>query len=91
MTEPLRDARWNLRVAPRANETVRLAAAARHQNLSEFVIGAALEEADRVLAERFVFQLDDAAWQEFVELLDRPVQANPRLERLLSRPSVFVD
>ena len=91
MAEPLRDTRWNLRIAGEADALVRQAATERRQNLSDFVIGAALIEAERVLADRTRFLLDDAAWAELAALLDQPVQSNPGLERLFSRPSVFVD
>ncbi len=91
MAEPLRDTRWNLRIAGEADALVRQAATERRQNLTDFVIGAALIEAERVLADRTRFLLDDAAWAELAALLDQPVQSNPGLERLFSRPSVFVD
>ncbi len=42
---------------------------ARHQNLTDFVMGAALVEAECVLADRGSFRLDDKRWNEFV--LDR--------------------
>ena len=51
MSETLKDARWNLRVAPDADLLVRQAAMARRQNLTDFVIEAALGEAERVLAD----------------------------------------
>ena len=91
MGEPLRDTRWNLRIAGEADALVRQAATERRQNLTDFVIGAALIEAQRVLADRTRFVLADAAWEEFAALLDRPVQSIPGLERLFSRPSVFAD
>lgn len=91
MAEPLRDTRWNLRIAGEADALVRQAATERRQNLTDFVIGAALIEAERVLADRTRFLLDDAAWAELAALLDQPVQPNPGLERLFSRPSVFAD
>jgi uncharacterized protein (DUF1778 family) len=89
MSEALKDARWNLRVAPDANELVRQAASARHQNLTDFVIAAALGEAERVLADRTSFPLDEAHWNEFVDLLDRPVRDNPGLDKLFDKPNVF--
>ena len=89
MPEALRDARWNLRVAPDANELVRQAASSRHQNLTDFVIEAALGEAERVLADRSSFPLDEAQWNEFVDLLDRPVRDNPGLDKLFAEPSTF--
>lgn len=89
MSETLKDARWNLRVAADANALVRQAASARHQNLTDFVIEAALGEAERVLADRTSFRLDEARWNEFVDLLERPVRDNPGLDKLFARPSVF--
>ena len=78
-----------MRIAPDADAVVRQAATLRHQNLTEFVIEAAVVEAERVLADRARFVLEPERWSEFVELLDRPVQENPGLARLFARPSVF--
>jgi uncharacterized protein (DUF1778 family) len=33
--------------------------------------------------------LDDAAWAEFVSVLDRPVSHKPRLAKLFAEPSIF--
>ena len=85
----LKDTRWNMRVAPDADAVVRQAAALSHRKLTEFVIDAAVVEAERVLADRTRFVLDPERWGEFVELLDRPVQENPELAMLFARPSVF--
>ena len=89
MPEILKDARWNLRVASDANALVRQAASARQQNLTDFVIEAAVDAAERVLADRTSFVLDDARWSEFVDAVERPVRDNPGLARLFARPSVF--
>jgi uncharacterized protein (DUF1778 family) len=89
MSETLKDIRWNLRVAADANTLVRQAAIARHQNLTDFVIEAALGEAERVLADRTSFPLDETRWNAFVDLLDRPVRESPGLDRLFARPNVF--
>ena len=89
MPEALKDTRWNLRVAPDANALVRQAASARHQNLTDFVVDAAVSEAERVLADRTRFVLGDDRWAEFVALLERPVQDNPGLAKLFARQSVF--
>lgn len=48
-------------------------------------------EAQRALADRTVFTLDDDAWEAFIELLERPAQVNEGLVRLFSTPSVFAD
>jgi hypothetical protein len=49
----------------------------------------ATEAAEQVLADRRVFQLDAAGWNEFVQVLDRPMQFKPRLNSLLGTPTVL--
>lgn len=43
------------------------------------------------LTDRQVFSLDEMAWDEFVEILDRPSRSVPEFARLLSSVSVFDD
>jgi uncharacterized protein (DUF1778 family) len=81
--------RWDFRVEPNADELVRQAAKVSHRSLTAFVVEAALGEAERIVADRTRFALDPHDWNRFEELLDRPVQHKPRLERLLAEPSVF--
>ena len=81
--------RWEFRVAADADEFVRRAADVSRRTLTEFVVGAAVVEADRVLGDRTRFALEDEEWMRFVEVLDRPPQENPGLARLFSKPSVF--
>ncbi|MEO8968585.1 MAG: DUF1778 domain-containing protein [Solirubrobacteraceae bacterium] len=88
MTE-LKDSRWTLRVTEPADQVVRAAALAAHRNLTDFVVGAAVGEAERVLADRTRFVLDHAAWEQFVELLDRPAREPEGLRKLLATKSVF--
>jgi len=89
VAEASKETRWNLRVAAETSALVRQAASARHQNLTEFVLDAALDEAERVLADRSHFALDEENWNEFARLLERPVRDNPGLARLFAKPSVF--
>lgn len=84
-----KEIRWNVRVASGDDDLVRRAASLSNRNLSDFVLQAAKVEADRVLADRTRFILDDAQWAEFLNLLDRPAEANPRLAKLFATPSVF--
>jgi uncharacterized protein (DUF1778 family) len=81
--------RWAFRVVGEADKLVREAAAARDQSLTEFVVSAATSEAERVLADRTHFALDDEQWARFGELLERSPRTNPGLERLFARPDVF--
>jgi uncharacterized protein (DUF1778 family) len=81
--------RWDFRVAPETDRLVRQAAEAAERTLTDFVVDAAVLEAERLLADRTSFVLQAEQWERFVELLDRSPQENPGLERLFSGPSVF--
>lgn len=81
--------RWDFRVAPEADRLVRHAAETADRTLTDFVVEAAVVEAERVLADRNQFVLETEQWARFVELLDRPPQDKPGLEKLFSKPSVF--
>jgi len=81
--------RWDFRVASETDELVRQAAETAERTLTDFVVDAALVEAERVLADRTHFVLGTEQWNRFVELLDRPPQDKPGLEKLFSKPSVF--
>lgn len=89
MVAELKDTRWTVRVTEPADQVVRAAASASHRNLTDFIVGAAVGEAERVLADRTRFVLDDAAWGEFVELLDRPAREPEGLRKLFATGSVF--
>jgi len=81
--------RWDFRVDSDTDRLVRQAAQTTERTLTDFVVDAAVVEAERLLAERREFVLDAEHWERFVTLLDRSPQDNPGLERLFSRPSVF--
>jgi uncharacterized protein (DUF1778 family) len=87
MTAKTRD--WKLRVAEDEDELVRVAADSSGTKFSSFVRSAAVAEAHRVLADRRSFELDQAAWEEFSELLERPARVPEGLAGLFSKPSVF--
>ncbi len=81
--------RWDFRVAPETDRLVRQAAATADRTLTDFVVAAAVIEAQRLLADRTHFVLETEQWNRFVELLDSSPQDNPGLEKLFSKPSVF--
>jgi uncharacterized protein (DUF1778 family) len=82
---------WCFRVAAETDRAARHAAATADQTLTDFVVGAAVIEAERVLADRTRFRLDPEQWSRFVEIIERPPQDKPGLETLFSRPTVFED
>jgi uncharacterized protein (DUF1778 family) len=81
--------RWDFRVASETDHVVRQAAETAERTLTEFVVDAAVVEAERVLADRTQFVLEADQWDRFVELLDRSPQEKPGVEKLFSKPSVF--
>jgi uncharacterized protein (DUF1778 family) len=78
-----------VRLTSEQNALIRRAAEVEGTDLTSFTVTATLAHAREVLADRRLFILDDAAWQEFLAVLDRPVTPKPRLERLFSEPSPF--
>ena len=80
--------RWAFRVPAKAAVLVRRAAESADRTLTEFVVDAAVLEAERVLADRTQFVLPPAQWKQFVELLDRPAKT-AGLSNLFARASVF--
>jgi uncharacterized protein (DUF1778 family) len=79
-----------VRLTSEQNALIRRAAEVEGTDLTNFTVTATLAHAREVLADRRLFILDDAAWQEFLAVLDRPVTPKLRLERLFSEPSPFV-
>jgi uncharacterized protein (DUF1778 family) len=82
--------RWDFRVDPDADRLVRLAAETSQRTLTDFVVDAAVLEAERQMADRTRFVLDNEAWERFVALLDSPDRDNPGLRKLFSKPSAFI-
>jgi uncharacterized protein (DUF1778 family) len=66
---------------------IRRAAEVEGTDLPTFTVTATLAHARNVLADRRLFVLDDAAWTEFMAMLDRPVDLDEaRLKRLFAEP-----
>jgi uncharacterized protein (DUF1778 family) len=84
MAEP-KSERVNLRVAPSDASLLRAAANEAGVSLSEFLVESARNRAHMLLADRTCFELDDAAWEEFNAMLERPAQAPPALVELFRR------
>ena len=60
-----------------------------HKNISEFLLEAGITAANQALADRRRFELNEAQWEAFHIALDRPVQAKPRLKKLLTEPGIL--
>lgn len=85
----VKDDRLQIRVNPEEKRLLEQAAAVSHVSVSAFVLQAAAEHAQEVLADRRVFIVDEARWDAFLALLDRPEQDVPGLKELLETPSVL--
>jgi uncharacterized protein (DUF1778 family) len=81
--------RIEVRTTPSMKSLLQRAAATSHKNVTEFLLEAGINAAEESLLDRRLFQLDDAQWQAFQDVLDRPVTEKPRLARLLSEKSVL--
>jgi uncharacterized protein (DUF1778 family) len=91
MTETIdtRSERVDLRMTPAAKRTLQQAATVANKTVSEFLLDSSLTAAFETLADRRVFQLDDARWDEFMTALARPPKNNPGLRRLLAHKTAW--
>lgn len=60
-----------------------------HKSVSEFLLENGLNADPETLADRTLFALDDARWQEFQAILDQDARSRPNLKALLNEPGVF--
>jgi uncharacterized protein (DUF1778 family) len=82
--------RLSLRLTPAQDVVLRRAAEARGESMSDYVLRHAVEAAEQDLADRRVFFLEDAAWDELQQMLSAaPASLPPAMARLLSEPSVL--
>lgn len=86
---PSKTERIDVRASSRVKQLLQEAARACHKNVSEFLLDAGVTAAAQTLSDRRQFTLGRAQWQAFQEALDRPVQAKPRLKKLLREPGVL--
>ena len=85
----VKDSRIAVRLSSDQDELIRRAAEVEGTSITEFTVHAAVSRARDVLVDRRLFMLDDAAWTEFLAVLDRPIAYKPRLEKLFASESIF--
>lgn len=82
--------RLEIRITEQERDLEQAAAAASGETLSEFVRRAARHEAERTLAERTRYLVDDDAARRFLAALEQPSTSAERgLGRLTQKPSVL--
>jgi uncharacterized protein (DUF1778 family) len=80
-----KSARINLRLSPEALETVRAAASVQQQDLTSFVLGAAMERARAVLAEDRILRLTPYEVNQLERALDAEPEVVPQLRAFMRR------
>ncbi len=81
--------RIDVRASTPVKQLLQEAARAAHKNVSEFLLEAGIVAANQTLADRLRFELPPEKWDEFQAALDRPVQAKPKLKKLLGEPGLL--
>ena len=74
-----------MRATPQQEELLRLGAEVTHKSLTDFILGSATQAAESALLDQRLFLVTDEQYDEFVKLLERPVQDKPRLRALFAR------
>ncbi|HUH71684.1 MAG TPA: DUF1778 domain-containing protein [Mycobacterium sp.] len=85
----MKDSRLQLRVDAASKRRLEEAASEAHLSVSAFVLQAASQAADDLLAERQTIRLSPKAAAAFAEALNRPAQVNERLAAALERSTEF--
>ena len=86
-----KSARINLRLSPESLETIRAAAGVQQQDLTSFVLGAAMERARAVLAEDRILRLTPHEVNQLERALDSEPEVIPQLRALIRRIGVDRD
>jgi uncharacterized protein (DUF1778 family) len=73
----------SMRLPESALALIDRAAELSHQDRTEFMLAAAVERAEAEMLDRTSFALSEEAFAAFVDALDNPRPANPKLRRLL--------
>jgi uncharacterized protein (DUF1778 family) len=80
---PTRTSRVEARIAPDALAIVRRAAELQGRSISDFLVAAALKDAQRTIEDAHIIRLSADDQQRFVELLLKPPPLAPAMKRAL--------
>ena len=78
-----------IRATKAQKQIIEQAAEAEGLNVTSFIFSRVIPEAERVLGDRSLFVLDQAAWKSLAQILDRPAKPNAQLRKLAQTPSVL--
>jgi len=88
-TRTAKSQRIEVRATERQEAILRRAAMATDRTMTDFILASAVEQAERILAERRWFTGTSEEYDEFLRLLDEPLDSTDKFEKLWSRPSPF--
>ena len=77
----------NMRVEPSQQALLTKAAALLHKDRSAFILDVACREAENVLLDQRLFQLNQEEFKAFEAALTAPMPENAKLKALLQEPS----
>ncbi|MCE9841012.1 DUF1778 domain-containing protein [Proteus terrae] len=60
-----------------------------HKSRTDFILDTACQAAEDVILDRRTFNLNDAQYVGFIEIIDVPVDIDPVLEKLLMRKPLW--
>lgn len=85
----MKQERLNLRTTPEQKRVLEEAAGLARQTVTAFVLDAAWDAAQRLVAEQTTYPLGEDAWRRFCDALEGPPVELPRLRAFLATPSVL--
>ena len=88
--EPNRTARIEARIAPDALAVVRRAAEIQGRSVSDFIVAAAQEAANRTIEDAHIIRLSVEDQQRFVDVLLNPPPLTPAMERAIKRHRTLI-
>lgn len=86
---PHKSERIDVRASAPVKQLLQEAARVSHKNVSEFLLEAGITAASQTLADRKRFELSAEQWEAFQAVLDQPVKARPKLQKLLAEPGLL--
>lgn len=74
----------NIRTSRAQKDLIDKAATMQNKTRSNFMLEAACQEAENVLLNQMLFQINKADYEAFEAALDRPISENSELQKILS-------
>jgi uncharacterized protein (DUF1778 family) len=84
-----KDVRVTARVSAKVRETLQEAAELSGATLNQFVVQAALKEAQKILEEQRVIELSNADAERIFELLENPPKPSEKLKAAFEKHAIF--